>query len=130
MNREKQYLDMMNQWLILKHEGKGIEGYLQHKGYRSIAIYGMAVYGRHVVRELQGTGVAIAYGIDQKKMKPYKGVKVLQPTGELPYADVIINTVIHDHMGVKTILSGITDIPVIGLEDVVFDSYDWGNQNG
>lgn len=127
MNRETKYLGMMNQWLILKHEGKSIEGYLRHKGYHSIAIYGMAVYGRHVVRELLGTNLIIAYGIDQKKMKPYKGIEVLQPAGELPHADAIINTVIHDHMNIMTTLSDITDIPIISLEDVVFDSYDWGN---
>lgn len=118
------YLSMMNQWLILKQEGKSIARYLKRNGYHSAAVYGMAIYGRHVVRDLLGTDITIAYGIDQKKMKPYQGVEVLQPTIELPQVDIIINAVIHDHMNIKDTLAHITDIPVVSLEDVVYGSYE------
>lgn len=118
------YLSMMNQWLILKQEGKGIARYLERNGFRTVAVYGMAIYGRHVVRDLQGTDIAVAYGLDRKKMKPYLGVEILQPTGGLPQADVIINSVIRDNMNIKAALSQITDIPVISLEEVVFGSYE------
>lgn len=120
----RQYLDMMNQWLILKQEGKNIAGYLKKRGYSSIAIYGMAIYGRHLIRELSGTDITIAYGIDLKKMKPYEGIEVLQPIGELPSADVIINTVLHDHMGIAAALAKLTSVSVISLEDVIFGSYE------
>lgn len=73
----RQYLDMMNQWLILKQEGKSIGEYLKKSQYSSVAIYGMAIYGRHTIRELEDTDITIAYGIDMKKMKPYKGIEVL-----------------------------------------------------
>ena len=118
------YLYMMNQWLILKQEGKSIARYLERNSFSSVAVYGMAIYGRHVVRDLQGTAITVAYGIDQKKMKPYLGVEIMQPTGALPQADVIINSVIRDHMNIKAALSQITDIPVISLEEVVFGSYE------
>lgn len=118
------YLYMMNQWLILKQEGKSIARYLKRNGYHSVAVYGMAIYGRHVIRDLQGTDIAVVYGIDQKKMNPYLGVEVLQPVKELPRVDVIINSVLRDHMNIKAELSRITDIPVVSLEDVVFGSYE------
>lgn len=124
---EKKYLDMMNQWLILKQEGKSIINYLDKLGYHTVAVYGMALYGRHIIRELQGTNIVVAYGMDRKNKKAYKGIEVLQPVGELPYADVIINSVIHDHMNIKNTLANITDIPVLCLEDIVFDSYDCEN---
>ena len=124
---EKKYLDMMNQWLILKQEGKSIGNYLDKRGNHTVAVYGMALYGRHIIRELQGTDIVVAYGMDRKKMNAYKGIEVLQPIGELPYVDVIINSVIHDHINVKNTLANITNIPVLCLEDVVFDSYDCGN---
>ena len=118
------YLNMMNQWLILKQEGKSIARYLERNGFSSVAVYGMAIYGRHVVRDLRGTGITVVYGLDQKKMKPYLGVEILQPTETLPQADVIINSVLPDHVNVKVSLSQITDIPVISLEEVVFGSYE------
>ena len=123
MTREKRYLDMMNQWMILNYEKKGIAGYLKQKGYHTIAIYGIAIYGRHVIRELEGSDIVIAYGIDQKKMKSYKDIKIIQPALELPYADIIINTVIHDHKTIQSILNEITKIPLVSLEDVIFDAY-------
>lgn len=32
---------MMNQWLILKQEGKGIDKYLKKCGYSTVAVYGI-----------------------------------------------------------------------------------------
>ena len=117
------YLEMMNQWFILKQEGKGIDNFLRKKGYYRVAVYGLALYGRHVIRDLEGTDIKVLYGIDQKKVNPYKGVKVLQPTKELPAVDVILNTVLRDHSNIEKALAKITDIPVLNLEDVVFESY-------
>ena len=124
MTRDKKYLDMMNQWFILKQEGKSIGKYLDERGYYQVAIYGMGVYGRHVIRELQGTNVAVKYGIDQKKMEPYEGIEILQPIGNLPYVQAIINTVIDSHMEIKNFLTQITNVSVLCLEDIVFESYD------
>lgn len=119
----KKYLNMMNQWLILKQEGKGIEKYLQRNGYHTVAIYGMAIYGRHVVRELYESDVKIAYGIDRKKMDPYKEIEILSLTDQLPVVDVIINTVIREHDTIKKDLSKIINCAVVSLEDVIYESY-------
>lgn len=120
----RQYLDMMNQWLILKQEGKSIEPYLRKKEYRSVAVYGMAIYGRHVIRELQGTAIKVLYGIDQKEMRPYRGVDVLHPMVALPEVDAIINTVLHQHMEIKRDLTKMVDCPIESLEDIVYESYE------
>lgn len=121
--REK-YLNMLNQWLILKQEGKGLDRYLKRQGYNIIAVYGMGIYGRHVIRELQGTEIRISYGIDRKKIKPYKNVDVLQPTEGMPSVDVIINTVLCEHVNIKSYLAQICESPVLSLEDIVFESYE------
>lgn len=118
-----QYLNMLNQWLILKQEGKSIASYLSRQGYHSVAVYGMSVYGRHVIRDLRKTDIAVVYGIDRKKMPPFEEIKIIQPVGSLPPADAIICTVLQEFSGIKNSLKLITDIPVISLEDVVFESY-------
>ncbi len=120
---EQRYLNMMNQWLILKQEGKSISSYLRKQGYKTAAIYGMAIYGRHVVRELQSSEIEVLYGIDRKKLKPYKNIEILQPEKKLPYVDIIINTVLHDCVNIKAELAKITDSPVSDLEDIIFESY-------
>lgn len=123
MTWEGRYLNMMNQWLILKQEGKCIDGYLKKHGYNTVAVYGMAVYGRHVIRELQESDVKIMYGIDRRKMEAYKNIKVIRPAEGIPLVDVIINTVLHDHVGIKANLAKLTSSPVVSLEDVIFESY-------
>lgn len=125
MEWEGKYLNMMNQWLILKQEGKGIDRYLKKHGYNIIAVYGMAIYGRHVIRELQESDVKILYGIDRKEMEPYKKIEVLQPVEEMPHVDAVINTVLHDHINIKFHLAGIISSPVVSLEDIIFESYSY-----
>lgn len=121
--KTRQYLDMMNQWLILKQEHKSLDCYLKQKGYGTIAIYGLGVYGRHLIRDLFRTEVTVVYGIDQKKSQPYRGIPVVQPSIGLQSVDVIINTVIHEHEMIRSYLAGIVDIPVLNLEDVIYESY-------
>ncbi len=118
------YLDMMNQWLILKHEGKNIDDWLIKRKYLNISIYGMGVYGRHLVRELSKSKVVILYGIDQKQMEPYNGIDVYRPENDLPKVDLIVNTVICCKETVADTLRDISDAPIIGLDDLVFEAYE------
>lgn len=120
---EGRYLNMMNQWLILKQEGKCIDRYLKRHGYNTIAVYGMAVYGRHVIRELQESDVKIMYAIDRRKMEAYKNIKIIRPAEGMPLVDIIINTVLHDDVGIKANLAQLISSPVVSLEDVIFESY-------
>ncbi len=118
------YLDMMNQWLILKHEGKSLGKWLYEHGYRKIAIYGMGVYGRHLVRELNGSEISILYGIDQKEMNSYMGIEVVQPKRTLPNVDLVVNTVICCKDAVYDTLRSISEFPMMGLDDLVFEAYE------
>lgn len=119
-----QYLRMMDQWLILKQEGKCLDRYLLHCKYHNIAIYGMSVYGRHLIRELQGSAINILYGVDISNINPYHGIPVYRPMVELPRVDAVINTVLWDHASIKKKLSKKVNCPIISLEDVVYGSYD------
>lgn len=120
----QKYLQMMNQWLIIKQEGRGLEEYFLLRNYKKIGIYGMAVYGRHLIRELNGSRIEVLYGIDQKELKPYKGVNIYHLSEKLPAVDAIINTVIQEHSYIKSQIENICNCPIVSLEDVVFDSYE------
>ena len=119
----KYYIAMLNQWLIVKQEKKTLDKYLLERGLKRIAIYGMGVYGRHLVRELENTDVCIVYGIDRKQMDPYKDVKIIKPNDVLPDVDVIINSVICQASEVEEIIKNITSAPIIGLDQLIYDSY-------
>lgn len=124
MQDYQKYLQVMNQWLILKQEGKCLERYFLSKHYEKIGIYGMGVYGRHLVRELEGSKVKIMYGIDQKELMPYRNVAIYHLSNQLSAVDLIVNTVMHEHNTIKRQLEKFFDCPILSLEDVVFDGYE------
>lgn len=117
------YLDMMNQWLILKQEKKSIYSYIKKQGWKSVAIYGMAIYGRHVIRELKETDCIVMYGIDRKEMNEYEGIEIVKPTEKLSKVDAVINTVIYEHAAIEKILKNALLCPVVSLEDIIYASY-------
>lgn len=119
----QQYLDMMNQWLILKQQGKSIAFFLIEQGLNTAAVYGMGIYGRHVVRELKGTDCIVKCGIDRKEMDDYMGLRIVRPKEKLPEVDVVINAVIHEHSLIVQNLQQFLSCPVISLEDVIYGSY-------
>ncbi len=119
----KRCLDMMNQWLILKQEGKSIDSYIKRQGWHSVAIYGMGIYGRHIVRELEDADCIVAYGIDQKVEGEYKGVKIFKPVEGLPEVDVVINSVIYDQDCIEKNLRNVISCPLVSIEDIIYSSY-------
>ncbi len=119
----QQYLDMMNQWLIICEEGRHLDKYFKERDYKNIAVYGMAVYGRALVRDLQKTDIHILYGIDRQVMKPYLNVNVCQPENIQEKPDVIVNTVLQEHEAISRWLKGLYNIETVSLEEVVFESY-------
>lgn len=119
----QQYLDIMNQWLIICEEGRHVDKYFKDRGYKNIAIYGMSVYGRALVRDLRKTDINILYGLDQQVMKPYLNVKVLHPEDISKKPDVIVNTVLREHEGISKWLKSLYDVGIVSLEEVVFESY-------
>ncbi|SFL03386.1 hypothetical protein SAMN05216390_108101 [Lachnospiraceae bacterium KH1T2] len=118
-----QYLDMMDQWLILKQEGKTLERFFMSNQIKRIAIYGMSIYARHLIRELEGGVVEVIYGIDRNKVDEYKGIPVFGLNNSLPAVDAVINTVLWDHVNIKVQVEKMIECPVISLEDVVYGSY-------
>lgn len=82
----------------------------------------MGLYGRHFIRELsRQSEVVVVYGIDCKKMKPYRGVCVLQPGEQMEEVDAIINTVIWNHHNIEKQFAARVHGKILNLEDIIFD---------
>ena len=119
----RDYLDMMNQWLILKQEGKNIADYLLKCDVNSIAVYGLGIYGRHLIRDLNDSEVTVSFAIDRKPQQDYKGVHVITPDKPIEGVDLIINSVLSDRDGIEKTLLQLTEIPVVAIDDLIFESY-------
>lgn len=123
ISHEKQYLNVMHQWLILKGKNMSLADLLKKYHVNEAAVYGMGIFGRHVIRELEGSGIIVRYGIDQKNMEAYKDIDVYTPDAPLKKVDAVINTVVWDHREIEQLLGEKMRCPVFNLEDLVFDRY-------
>lgn len=110
---------MMNQWVKVKQTGKNLADYFETNGYKTIAIYGMSYAGETLLDELRGTGITIAYGIDQKADSLYSDVDILSIEDSLEAVDAVVVTAITFFDEIEEQLSQKMDCPVISLEDIL-----------
>lgn len=114
-------MQMFNQWLIDKQEGKNLARFFEDKGYKSIAIYGMSYLGERLVDELKGSGIEVKYAIDKNADNIYADVEVKQPSDDLPEVDAVVVTAVYFFDEIESELAELVDCPVISLEDVLFE---------
>lgn len=112
---------LMNQWVRVKQEGKGVADYLNRKGYKKVAIYGMGYAGETLIRELHGSDIEIGYGIDREADNIYAEFKVVKPDEELGKVDAVIVTSITFFREIEGELCAKIDCPIVSLEDILYE---------
>lgn len=117
----KSYYNMLNQWLILKQEGKSLEKYFVDNHYNTIAIYGMGEMGNRLYDELKNTGIKVKYAVDQNAANTYSELNVIDKDDEFAEVDAIVVTAIFAYDEISEELNSKVDFPVISLEDVVYE---------
>ncbi len=113
-------MQIFNQWLINKQEGKNLVKFFEKNKYRSIAIYGMSYLGERLLDELKDSGIEVKYGIDKNADNLYSEVEIKNLTDELPTVDVIVVTSVYYFDEIEEELKNLVDYPIISLEDVVY----------
>lgn len=120
-NKHLELFLLMNQWVKVKQEGKNLSSYLEKKGYKRIAIYGMSYAGLTLYDELKGSDVEVAYGIDKNADSIYADIEVISMNESLKEVDAIIVTAISFFDEIEEELSQKINVPIISLEDIVFE---------
>lgn len=115
--------DVLNQWLVFKQAGIGLDKILKEQNIKTVAIYGMGIMGRHVLRELISSDIVIKYGLDNKKMTPIDGIPVKSLREELEIPDLIINSVlkIPDKENIEKEIQEVVGCRVISLDTLLFN---------
>ncbi len=129
ISHERRYLDVMHQWFILKENGLPISDILKEYHISSVAVYGMGIMGRHVIRELEGTGIEVKYGIDLTQKKGYQQIPVFTPKEQLGQVDAVINTVVWEHEKISRMLEYQLDSRIFSLEELIFNRYGLEKKN-
>lgn len=120
INKFKSYYNMLNQWLILKQQGKTLEQYFVDNAYKTIAIYGMGEMGNRLYDELKESNIHIAYAIDQEASR-YTEIASRSPQEQLDDVDVIVVTAVFAFEEIKNNICTKASCPIVSLEDVVYE---------
>lgn len=116
----RSYFRILNQWMRLKEKNESLEKYFVENHFRTIAIYGMGVMGKHLAEELNNSDkVKIVYGIDKAADMITCPFRMLKIEEELPYVDAIIVTAILEFDDIRDKIREKMDCPIISLEEVL-----------
>lgn len=111
---------MMNQWVKIKQEGKGMAEYFEKNGFKKIAVYGMSYAGQTLLEELGGTGICVAYGIDKNAGGIFTDVDIVSVDGPFDEVDAVVVTAVTYFDEIEKCLSSIMTCPIISLEDILY----------
>ena len=121
VDKFKTYYNMLNQWLILKQEGKNIENYFLENGYKTIAIYGMGEIGHRFFVDLFHSLIKVKYAIDRNASSMYSDIEVVNMDSELESVDAIVVSAVFAFDDVKTELKSKLDCDILSLEELLCD---------
>ena len=122
VDKFKGYYNMLNQWLLLKQEGKSLEKYFTDNGYKSIAIYGMGEMGNRLYDELKNSKVVeVKYAIDKNAAATYSELDIVDVDDEMDEVDAVVVSAIFAFDEIEEDLGAKVDCPVVSLEDVVYE---------
>ena len=117
----KGYYNMLNQWLILKQEGKSLETYFTDNGYKTVAIYGMGEMGNRLYEELKDTTVEVKYAVDKNAMGIYSELEIVDNENTFSPVDVMVVTATFAFDEIENELQDKIDCPIVSLDDVVYE---------
>lgn len=117
---------LMVDWLKLRQSGNDIAKYLEERGYKNIAIYGMSYAGECLVEELEDSHIQVSYAIDKNADNIFSHIDVLKPDNSLGNVDAVIVTTITAFDGIKELLTEKLSCPVLSLKNILLEM-DTGN---
>lgn len=111
---------LLYEWMKAKQNGKSMVSYLNDRGYKKIAIYGMSYLGELLIGELKETSIQVAYGLDKKITGTFHGIDIYAPDENLTEVDAVIVTAISAFESIEKELQLRMDCPIVSMEDIVF----------
>ena len=96
-----------------------MESILEERHIKTVAVYGLGALGRHVVTQLKGSRVKVAYVIDQAVKGHWQDVEVMPLKEHISDVDAIIVTSIFFVDEIREKLSLKVSCPIISLENIL-----------
>lgn len=119
IDRYKGYWKILDEWLSIKEDKKSVSLYLKKKNITSIAIYGVGMLGRHLIKEIENSDIVIKYCVDRYLDIVDNKYKIYGMDEKLPHADAIIITATYDYDNIYSHIIKRFDGKIISLDDLI-----------
>lgn len=110
---------IMAQWMKKKQMGRQLSVWLEERGFKHIAIYGMGDIGECVALELMNSDIKVDYGIDQNVEILSCLDKIYSLDDVLPAVDAVIVTPIMYYVKIRAQLMMKTKATILSIEDII-----------
>lgn len=128
MDRYQVYYNILEKWMRIREHNKSLQEYFGVHGYKTIAIYGLGVFARHLLYDLQNlpseavvNPVDIVFVFDKMGDRLGGEIKFIECIDDWPEVDAIIVTAVNDFHEIEKELSQKLDISIISIEEVITD---------
>lgn len=96
LKKNQLMVNCFDSWLDILEQGKSIGDFLIKNDVKTVAVYGMGILGRHLLKELEKESIQVKYVIDQKKQVYHQDYDIKSIDDELPEVDAVIITPLGD----------------------------------
>ncbi len=114
------YFQLLNEWMKLKEQKKGLEKYFTDYHMDYIAIYGWADLGKHLYQELNESGISVKYLVEQHGSVENGVLSIEEFAKKSGEVSGVVVTATYDYNAIYEALEGKVDCPIISLEEVVY----------
>lgn len=117
------YLHLFDAWLDNVERGIGLESFFVQRKLNNIAVYGMGLIGKHLIKELEGTAVHVKKIIDMSKNE--EDTNLARVGDCLDNVNAIIVTPFLEFKEIKEILSMHYKCEILSIEEVIYMAEAW-----
>lgn len=109
----------MDMWLTIKEGNKRVGDFLKNCGYKKIAIYGMGMLGRHLLKDLSSNCFEYLYCIDRNADGFNLSIETFFSEDKLPEVDLIIVTTVHIYDDIVSMFREKENCKIVSLEALI-----------
>lgn len=119
--KNNHHAKIFDKWMTLLEKDIFVDNILSEKGYKSVAVYGMGLLGKHLVKQLCGSKINVKYIIDRNATLSYKNIPFIRIGEQMDKIDAIIVTPVGEYNCIKEELLNYYSCDIVSLQNIIDD---------
>ncbi len=133
MTDEEKYRRSMlcfDKWMNNIENGRLISDYLAERSYNNVGVYGYAMFGKHLIRELISNGHKVSWVMDQVAFGDEAWQDIMRPNmvEKVPEVDLIVIASVAFVEEIEALLTNSISAEIISIEEIVDSVVAMGGQ--